>query len=189
MKDGETRSACFVNPGYLRDGYYYFDGHFYNGHSGGRSVDFDSSLTDPNQGVSWSIAPENLPGDPPYGSQCSGENCGGKHTDPLIMCTVYSTGPCSEYADSGQWLSQCGPSYAFKGSGIRGPGWSTSWDNGRDFQGTWNLVASSGGMRSGPTNEILHEYAMQPSPDPDTGSVQQLFAVKNAIGSDTLMYT
>jgi len=44
-------------------------------------------------------------------------------------------------------------------------------------------------MRSGPTNEILHEYAMQPSPDPDTGSVQQLFAMKNAIGSDTLMYT
>ena len=30
---------------------------------------------------------------------------------------------------------------------------------------------------------------MQPSPDPDTGSVQQLFAMKNAIGSDTLMYT
>lgn len=189
IKSGEMRSACFVNPGYLRDGYYYFDGHYFESHKGGESVDYDRSLFDPNQGVSWALVSGGLPGGPPYGPQCSGKNCGGKHTYPLIMCTVYNTGPCSEYADSGQWLSQCGPSYVFKGSGVRGPGWSTSWDNGRDFQGTWNLVASSGGMRSGPTNEILHGYAMQPSPDPDTGSVQQLFAMKNAIGSDTLMYT
>jgi len=187
-KSGEMRSACFVSPGYLRDGYYFFDGHYFDSHTGGEAVDYDRSLIDPNQGVSWSFR-SGGPGGPPYGTQCSGENCGGKHTYPLIMCTVYNTGPCSEYADSGEWLRQCEPSYAFKGSGIRGPGWSTSWDKGRDFQGTWNLVAAAGGMRSGPTNEILHEYAMQPSPDPDTGSVQQLFAMKNAIGSDTLMYT
>jgi hypothetical protein len=187
-KSGEMRSACFVNPGYLRDGYYFFDGHYFDSHKGSESVDYNRSLIDPNQGISWA----NILAGPSGGSPrplCSGENCGGKHTYPLITCTLYSTGPCSEYADSGQWLSQCGPSYAFKGSGVHGPGWSTSWDNGRDFQGTWNLVAAAGGIRSGPTNEILHEYAMQPSPDPDTGSVQQLFAMKNAIGSDTLMYT
>lgn len=188
-KIGEMRSACFVSPGYLRDGYYFFDGHYFDSHKGGESVDYGRSLIDPNRGVSWSLAPGSLPGGPPYGSQCSGGNCGGTHTYPLIMCTVYIPGPCSEYADSGQWLSQCAPSYAFKGSGIRGPGWSTSWDNGRDFQGTWNLVAAAGGMRSGPTDEALHEYAMRPSPDPDTGAVQQLFAMKNAIGSDTLMYS
>lgn len=187
-KSGEMRSACFVNPGYLRDGYYFFDGHYFDSHKGGESVDYDRTLIDPNQGVSWSLR-AGPPGGPPYGSQCDGKNCGGNHTYPLIMCTVYNKGPCSEYADSGQWLSQCAPSYAFKGSGIRGPGWSTSWDKGRDFQGTWNLVAAAGGMRSGPTDEILHEYAMRPSPDPETGSVQQLFAMKNAIGSDTLMYT
>jgi hypothetical protein len=188
-KSGEMRSACFVNPGYLRDGYYFFDGHYFESHKGSESVDYRRTLMDPNQGVSWSMISGGLPGGPPYGPQCSGENCGGKHTYPLIMCNVYNTGDCSEYADAGQWLYQCQASYAFRGSGIRGPEWSTSWDNGRDFQGTWNLVAAAGGMRSGPTNEILHEYAMQPSPDPDTGSVQQLFAMKNAIGSDTLMYT
>lgn len=188
-KSGEMRSACFVSPGYLRDGYYFFDGHYFDSHKGSESVDYNRTLIDPNQGVSWSMISGGLPGEPPYGPQCDGKNCGGKHTYPLIMCTVYNNGPCSEYADSGQWLSQCAPSYAFKGSGIRGPGWSTSWDNGRDFQGTWNLVAAAGGIRSGPTNETLHEYAMRPSPDPESGSVQQLFAMKDAIGSDTLMYT
>ena len=189
IKSGEMRSACFVNPGYLRDGYYFFDGHYFDSHIGGESVGYGTTLIDPNQGISWSKSPGSLPGGPPYGERCSGKNCGGKHEDPRIMCTIYEEDACSEFADSGQWLSQCAPSYAFRGSGIRGPGWSTSWDNGRDFQGTWNLVAAAGGIRSGPTNEVLHEYAMQPSPDPDTGAVQQLFAMKNAIGSDTLMYT
>lgn len=44
-------------------------------------------------------------------------------------------------------------------------------------------------MRSGPTTDTQHEYAMRPSPDPDTGSVQQLFAMRNAIGAETVMYT
>ena len=187
-RGGESRSACFVSPGYLRDGYYFFDGKYFNSHTGSEGVHYDRSLIDPNQGVSWALI-SGLPGGPPYGPQCDGKNCGGDHTDPKIMCTVYEDGPCAEYADSGQWLSQCQYSFAFRGSGIRSGGWSTSWDNGRDFTGTWNLVAGSGGMRSGPTTDVLHEYAMRPSPDPDTGSVQQLFAMKNAIGSETLMYT
>lgn len=188
-RGGESRSACFVSPGYLRDGYYFFDGKYFSSHSGGEGVHYDRSLIDPNQGVSWAAIVGGLPGGPPHGPQCDGKNCGGDHQDPKIMCTVYEEGPCSEYADSGQWLSQCQHSFAFRGSGTRTGGWSTSWNNGRDFTGTWNFIGSSGGMRSGPTTDTLHEYAMRPSPDPDTGSVQQLFAMRNAIGAETVMYT
>lgn len=187
-QNGESRSACFIVPRYLRNGYYYYAGRAFGGHSGTEGTSYGRATTDPNEGVSWSRISGGLGGSPPYGEQCSYKNCGGNHEDPKIMCTVYEEYPCSEYADSGTWLSQCGQSFAFSGSGIRGPSWSRGWNKGNDFAGTWNLVAGPNGPTSGETTYEEHLYAMKPSPDPETGEVQHIHAVRSCLGEPTIIY-
>lgn len=186
---GESITGCFVSPGYLRDGYYFFDGHKYESRSGGTSVTYNTSLVDPNQGVSFAAIATSggESGEPIKG--CGGTNCGGKHEEPKIMCVFSNPTACSEYADSGSWLQQCGGSFDFKGSGIRGPGSSENWNSPGDFTGRWHFIGSGEGPASGSTPEILHDYAMRPSPDPETGSVQQLYAVRSALGEPCAVYT
>lgn len=187
-KVGETRQACFVAPAMSREAYYMFEGRKFSAHHGSTGTAL-ASATDPNQGISWSLGPGGLPGGPPIGPQCSGEVCGGKNVDPRIMCTFFNnTEACKDYSDSGEWLTRCGPSFSFSGSGSIRPGTSSMWDRGNDFQGTWNLVMHGvNGIESGTINESEYDYAMRASPDPISGT-QNIHAESSGIGEDCAIY-
>ena len=63
------------------------------------------------------------------------------------------------------------------------------WDKGYDFEGNWHLVSAGlHGKVKGPLTSNQFEYAMSPSPDPETDMVQFICAQHSAIGDDCVMY-
>lgn len=187
---GESRNACIVAPGYSRSAMYIFEGRLFASRYGDTLVSYDTGVTDPNHGVTYMYGTMGLPGPPPW-PECDYMNCGGKNKVPLVMCAKYVPEPCGEFADSGPWLPQCSPSFAFTGSGVTDPnaGTYTQWDKGEDFTGSWTLVTPGvNGAVSGKLTVAEYEYAMRPSPDPDSGAVQQLYAQSSGIGEDCAMY-
>ena len=190
-RGGEARGACFVVPGYSREAYYYFEGHYYNGgHKGSTAVDY-AYVMDPNTYYGWRKFPRVNPPPWPAGWGCDSGNCGGKHTERRIMCWVYSEHQCHDYADSGKWAQQCQDvrSLCSATPPVRKATY-TSWDKGTDFKGTWNLYSDGlNGPATGPITENQYAYAMTPSPDPETDLVQFIFAEHSAIGEDCVIYT
>ena len=203
---GEAQGACFVVPGYSREAYYYFEGHYYNGgRSGSTSVSYEY-IMDPNVGYGWRKFPRINPSQWPAGWGCNSGNCGGKHEERRVMCLVReegsevgghfshvlgSMGQCRSYADSGLWMHQCQDVLSLCSAE---PPWRKStyveWDKGRDFEGTWNFYSDGlNGPATGPITEDQYDYAMTPSPDPKMGLIQSIFAEHSAIGEDCVIYT
>lgn len=190
-RGGEARGACFVVPGYSREAYYYFEGHFYNGGRKGSTTTEYAYVMDPNTYYGWRKFPRINPPPWPEGWGCKTDNCGGKHTERRIMCWVYSEHPCHDYADSGPWAQQCQNIEALCSATppIRTPTYE-SWDKGTDFEGTWNFYSDGlNGPATGPITENQFAYAMAPSPDPETDLVQFIYAEHSAIGEDCVIYT
>ena len=205
QRGGETRGACFVAPGNVRDAYYYFEGHSYNGGRRGSTNTTYASIQDPNVYYGWRRFPRINPPPWPGGWGCATTNCGGAHTERRVMCWVYEgdgySGPwvvgggtsndCRSYADSGQWASQCQDvvSLCSAKAPIR-KSTSSNWDKGADFEGKWHFMSDGlYGPVSGPINQNQFEYAMSPSPDPLTDIAQFIFAEHSAIGEDCVLYT
>lgn len=190
-RGGEGRSACFIVPAYSREAYYYFEGHQYSaGRKGSTQVGYEG-LMDPN--VYYGFRNLFGWGDAAYPSNrdCRRDKCGGKHVERRIICSSYAEGPCTSYSDSGPWAQDC-QDIATLCAGEPTPRISTytSWDKGTDFEGTWNFLSDGlNGPVSGPTTENQHAYAMVPSPSPDTGIVQFIYAEHSAIGEDCVIYT
>lgn len=203
-RGGEARGACFVVPGYSREAYYYFEGHYYNGGRKGSTTTAYAYVMDPNTYYGWHKFPRINPPPWPAGWGCDIGNCGGKHTERRIMCWVYDesnyAGPwaigggsndCRSYADSGQWAQQCQDvqSLCSATPPVR-EATTTSWDKGTDFEGTWSFFSDGlNGPASGPITENQYAYAMTPSPDPETDLAQFIFAEHSAIGEDCVIYT
>lgn len=203
-RGGEARGACFVVPGYSREAYYYFEGHYYNGGRKGSTTTAYAYVMDPNTYYGWRKFPRINTPPWPAGWGCNTGNCGGKHTERRIMCWVHDesgyAGPwvvgggsndCRSYADSGQWASQCQDvlSLCSADPPVR-KATTTSWDKGTDFEGTWNFFSDGlNGPVHGAITENQYAYAMAPSPDPESGIIQFIFAEHSAIGEDCVIYT
>lgn len=188
IREGERRNACFAVPGYSREAYYYFEGHAYDARHGSNGVSYEY-LKDPNTGYSWRKFPRINPPFYPDGWGCATDNCGTTHTDRRIICLPYEGGGCSDYADSGPWLTQC-QNVDHLGTPPQRFGYNTNWDKGQDFTGTWNFVSNGlFGPASGPISSINFDKAMTPSPDPATNLIQGIYATHSAIGDDCVIYT
>jgi hypothetical protein len=200
-KGGEYRASMFVVPGYSREAYYFFSGHGFNqGHRGTDSTVY-AYIQDPNVYYGWRKFPRINPPPWPGGWGCDTSNCGGKHTERRVMCWVFEgngyQGPwaiggssdCRSYADSGQWASQCDNVVALCSTPpVRTPR-STGWDKGGDFEGTLTLYMSGlNGPKKFPLTQNQFEYAMVPSPDPETELIQFIFAQSSGIGDDSSIY-
>lgn len=188
-RGGESRSACFVVPGYSREAYYYFEGHWYAGGRRGQTYTDFVRIVDIYSYLGWRKWPRIASiAMPPH---CSKGACGGKHTERRIICELYTPDTCADFADSGPWASQCQDivSLCSANPPIR-IGRSEIWDKGSDFEGKWNFVSDRlGGPAFGPTTADQHDYAMAISPDPETGLIQAIFAEHSAIGEDCVIYT
>lgn len=187
----EGRSACLIVPAYSREAYYYFEGRQFNaGRTGYTKVSYEA-VGDPN--IYYGFRNLYVWGNAGYPSNrdCRIDKCGGKHIERRIICSSYAEGPCTSYADSGPWAEECQDIVTLcAGSPTARVSTYESWDKGTDFEGTWNFLSDGlNGPVSGPTTENQHAYAMVPSPSPETGLIQFIYAEHSAIGEDCVIYT
>lgn len=187
-RGGEYRGACFVAPGLVRDAYYYFQGHsFSGGRKGGTSVMYEP-VADAYVYFGWRKFPRIAsPGYPPH---CETDVCGGKHSERRVICFEYGTGGCSSFADDGPWLEECDDiEAACSGKPPTRIPRSTSWDKGSDFKGSWHFLSDGLAVPDkGDITSNQFEYAMSPSPDPETDLIQNIGATHSAIGEDCVLY-
>jgi hypothetical protein len=190
-RGGEARSACFMVPAHSREAYYYFEGHWYNGGKRGSMLVDYAYVLDPYVYYGWRKFPRISSTSYPSGRDCRTDKCGGKHTERRIICWEYSEHQCHDYADGGPWAEECQNIESLcSAKPPQRRSTYESWDKGADFKGTWNFVSDGlNGPASGPTTMNQHEYAMVPSPDPETGLTQYIFAEHSAIGEDCVIYT
>lgn len=190
-RGGEYRTGCLIVPGHSREAYYFFEAHaFLAGRRERRRV-FYQYVRDPYVYYGWRKFPRIAPPPYPQNRDCRTNKCGGKHTERRIICWEYSEHQCHDYADSGPWAEQCQNIEALCSAKppTRTPTLEVV-DRGSDFSGTWRFMSTGlSGAASGVSSEGQHAYAMNPSPDPDTNSVQVLNAEHSAIGEDCVIYT
>ena len=191
-RGAESLKSVLIVPGYLRDGYYFAEGRSYQtGHYGQKVVSYEY-LIDPNVAygyrnlVSWNAWR-------PWGDSdsCSPNACGGKHKERRVVCLVKGSGGCSDFADSGPFIGMCEIIEAYPPTSPtpNRPGSIENWNSGQDFEGALTLLMDGlGGFKKLPFTEGQFEYALAISPDPDSGSVQNIFAHHSAIGEDSAMY-
>lgn len=196
-RKGEFIGGVVVVPQYCRETYYYATGHSFTlGRSGSTSVAYDT-LGDPNIGYTWRNFPRIGPPPWPDGIGCAIENCGGNRNPGQgigprkVVCTDFGAYPCSDFADSGSWLSQCQvvDSFATTPTPVR-PSTYTAWDLGDDSEAHLHIVSRG---YNGPI-DLEISYAsfetqwLVPSPDPETGGIQQLKAVYSTLGLDCIIF-
>ncbi len=197
-RQGAFAGAVVVVPQFCRETYYYATGSSYTvGRSGSTAVAYDF-LKDPNVGWAWRNFPAAAGSNPSGLAECGYDNCGGRrgrngpHADRKVVCTPHEgSGGCSDYADSGTWLTQCQSVDSFNSvpHQNRVPR-TTLWDLGADARASLRIVTRG---HNGPI-ELPLEYSQfanrwaVPSPDPETFIIQQLVAVYSAIGLDGVVY-
>jgi hypothetical protein len=203
-QNGAAQGACFVVPGYSREAYYYFEGQFYTGGRSGSTATEYAYVRDPYTYYGWRKFPRISVPPWPSGYGCEQSKCGGQHTQRKIVCEVFETqaysGPwavgsgsndCRSYADSGPWAEECQEILPLTSANPPNHvATYTSWNKNQDFKGTWNFYSDGlFGPASGPITQNQFDYAMVPSPDPDTQIIQFIYAEHSAIGEDCVIYT
>lgn len=211
---GENPQSCIAIPNYSREAYYYAEGNFFaTGHTFSVGIGYDVVL-DPNVGYGWRCFPRiSAPPFPPGRDDCNTRVCRGDanctaggighHKERRVMCLAHesiSGGPwvvgggggdnCSDFADSGTWLSVC---QGVDGFNQQGMDKTTSWfaeDRGTDERAALKYMASGQG---GPVDLTLsymdfEAYWMRPSPDPDTFVVHHVHATQSGLGSDLSIF-
>lgn len=196
-RDGEYVGAVVVIPQFSREAYYYATGHAFTlGHFGSTQISHEY-LRDPNVGYSWRNFPRLGPLPWPINIGCAQENCGGRpgfpgpHADRKIVCLDKMDTACSDFADSGIWLTQC----QVIGSGFNSPPPNrretyTQWDRGEDAEASIKLVTRGhGGPISLPLgySEFTNRW-LTPSPSPITEIVQFMASEYSTIGEDCVVY-
>ncbi len=204
--DSETRSSPFIGgvvviPQYCRETYYYATGKtFEGGRRGQTSIEY-TYLKDPNVGWTWRNFPRINGPTWPSDRGCAIENCGGvytgdgtgnrPHKERKVVCLDYEADSCSEFADSGVWLTMCETVDSFNSvpQPRRVPR-TTFWDRGTDSRASLHVVSRG---YNGPIQLTLefssfYNHWMAPSPDPDTMDVQQLLATYSCVGLDCIIF-
>lgn len=198
-QSGDSVGSVVAIPQYSREAYYYATGSvFTGGRSGSTSIAYDT-LTDPNDGYSWRAFPAGYAGFPwPADIGCRPDRCGGiwtpdgskPHSERKVVCTNFAEYPCSEYADSGQWLTLCQGVDSFNQRGMDKTTSFSTWNLGEDSRAVLKLVSPGhGGPLEIPItfSEFANKW-QAPSPDPQTFIIQFIYAEHSAVGIDLLVY-
>lgn len=196
-RQGETAGAVVVIPQFCRELYYYATGASYTvGRSGSTSIAYDY-LTDPNTGWSWRNFPAAAGSNPSGLAICGFDNCGGRrgrngpHAQRKVVCTTREEGACSDFADSGTWLTMCEAVDSFNSVPYqnRVPR-QTFWNLGEDARASMKVVGRGyNGMLALPlTISSFRNRWSVPSPDPETFIIQQMYATYSTLGQDCLVY-
>lgn len=188
VSGGESSAAVIAIPAFCREAYYYAYGHFYRSHTKTHAINWDF-LRDPYQYYGWRkfvrIGPSPVP------SYCDASACGTAHTQRLIICEEFAPYPCSDYADSGSWATQCQDILSTCSYPPRiHPTSYVSTDMGIDPTQHLNLVANTGMTPfqiPGFTWNNFNHWLI-PSPDPDSGLTQYIGATYSAVGEFGLIY-
>lgn len=196
-KSGESMVSAVAIPQFSREAYYYAMGSSYAAHNGYDQVSY-SNVADPNVGYGWRCFPRVSTPPWPSGIGCSRTNCGGScssggvgtHKERRIVCLNYEAGGCSEYADSGPWLTMCENVNNFNIPPEVRVGSSSSWNKGPDESAKLKLFTPGfgGGIDIPVTYSQVANHWMTPSPDPETSIVQFIYAEHSAIGDDLVVY-
>lgn len=197
IREGAYAASAVVIPQFCRETYYYATGSSYTvGRYGSTSVAYDS-LKDPNVGWSWRNFPSAAGSNPSGLIECQFDNCGGRrfrgpHAERKIVCTPKEAGDgCSDYADSGTWLTQCQIVDSF--NSVPAPNRvprSTAWNLGADERASMQVVTRgyNGPLTLPLTYSSFADHWMVPSPDPETFIIQQMYATYSALGQDCVIY-
>lgn len=199
QQDGDSVSSVVAIPQYSREAYYYATGsYFTGGRSGTVNVAYDQ-LRDPNVGYSWRAFPSGYSSFPwPADIGCAPDRCGGvwtpdgskPHAERKVVCTDFRDYSCSEYADSGTWLTLCEGVDGFNQLGMDKTSRASAWNLGEDPRATLKLVSPGhGGPLEIPLqfDDFANNWSV-PSPDPETFIIQHIYATHSAIGDDLLIY-
>lgn len=190
MYGGEHLIGVVAIPAHSREAYYYVHGRSFGYDQGSYSMGYQY-LRDPNHYHGFRYLYWHGAGVQVVPDYCDRETCGGTHEDRRIICERYIDGPCREYADSGGWLDICAPVLGVCSNTVPPrPTASSSFDNGRNTS-TKAYLRSPG--HNGPIvldigyGQVENRWNM-PSPDPDSGTVQNIYAQHSAIGQDCLVF-
>ena len=186
-QQGEIADAAVLIPAYNREAYYYASGRaFLGGSTGFNEVEY-VYIRDPNMYYAWRDFPH--VGAYPWPTpRCRDDACGRKHKDRKIVCDDFLPSLCSDFADSGGWMTTCSSvtpvAPRFKTRVY------TPFDRGRDESVRSFLVAtgSGGPIPLGISYGQFENRWMMPSPSPLTNEVQQIRCTHSAIGQDGLVY-
>lgn len=196
-RQGAYAGAVVVIPQFCRETYYYATGSSYTvGRSGSTAVAYDY-LGDPNTGWSWRNFPSAAGSNPAGLVECDFSNCGGRrgrngpHAERKIVCTTREEGACSDYADSGTWLTMCQSVESFNSVPYQNRvARTTAWDLGADERASLRIVTRG---HNGPIelplefSQFANRWAV-PSPDPETFIIQQLVAECSTLGLDSVVF-
>ena len=198
---GERVASVVAVPQYSRDTYYHAFGRYWDFYTEIETIGYNYVL-DPNVYFHWRCFPSVQAFPWPTEAGCEAGRCGGEcsggtgsHTDRKVVCEYYLATPCSEYADSGPWLSLCDGVDSLVGQPqpVRPTYSNTSTE---EFKTEAELKIASTAfngpftVRDGFAGGFIYESFERwerPSPDPDTGHIQRLRFVHNAMGPNEVV--
>ena len=199
---GAVRGAVVVIPEFSREGYYYAEGSAYEGgYTITKSVSYPT-LRDPNVGYGWRYFPGTFPAAACLPFDCAFTACGGTteiffpgvthpHAERRVVCLKHEPYECSDFADSGAWLSQCDNIEAFASpvAPPTPPPSSNTQDLGTNPKATLKVSTPGyGAPWSLPlTFSEYYDLWERPSPDPETGKFQRLSLTYSTIGVDGIV--
>lgn len=195
---GEQWQGAAAVPRYCRSSYSLCYGHWYDGGKAGSITVTYPTLGDPNVAYGWRCFPRIASIPWPTDIGCARENCGGsctsggqgEHSDRKVVCMDTEYQACSEFADSGPFITMCQSLDPFVGRGERLPeGSSERWSEGNAFESEVFTYAEGygGAIENTLTEYHFKEVWMHPSPDPETGLVQHMYGTYSCLGSPSLV--
>lgn len=191
-RSGEAVNSAFIVPQYVRNGFAHAWGRRFDNVRETTSTGFET-LQDPNVGYAW----RNFPriGPIPWPAKCEGNqyDCGGTgqvggpHKERRIVCLSYQQSACSDFADSGEWLSMCQVVDSFNDvpTPVRQSTSEVVTDAPEQSGEARFYTSGFFGYIEIPNTDfdIIEATWAKPSPDPDIGTIQQMEAVHNTFGS------
>ena len=198
---GAIRGAVVIIPEFSREGYYYAEGSaLEGGYTVQKTVSYPT-LQDPNVGYGWRYFPGAFPAAACLPFDCQYTACGGTtevffpgvthpHAERRVVCNKHETYPCSEFADSGQWIGLCANIESVAGPTPPPPRPTTTTNEDLGANPKASLKVSTPGF-SGPWTlplsfDDFHDVWERPSPDED-GVFQRLSLTYSTIGEDCVI--
>lgn len=183
-------NACMVPQG-MREAVYIGHHKAWVGKNKATYVGYDT-LMDPNYGQIWHW-PGFYPGPGDITTYSAG-TCGGRHTNRLVIKPDdYALwNECSEYADEGVWLGQCENVEKWPNVWPDLPGayTSTKVEDDHQIKAVLYMASEYPEVELTPvvTWESFEKEWMRPSPDPETGDIQNISVGANTWGVDSTLY-
>ena len=192
---GERYISAVSVPMFVREGYYMMYGESSTVESRSVMTSYDT-LLDPNRGISWRCFIPGmgaLQGHPDINPALCGGNCvmnSRVHAERRIVKTFRQESACSQYADSGTWLSPCQVVDHFNSTPANIPAGTTqSFSPETRSLGRLRLyMTGTEGPLTLPLTFTSAERWLDVSPDPFDLSYHQIAAYHNALGTQAVVY-